>query len=94
MAHEAPLKGHLGARKTVNRLQYHLRWPGMGRDVARLIRCYHFFHLVGKPNQLVPVVLLARIPAVEQPFTKVPVDLVGPLLPTLQTTSTSSSSWM
>ncbi len=35
VAHESLMGGHLGARKTVDRIQSQFYWPGIGGDVRR-----------------------------------------------------------
>ena len=82
LAHEGPLAGHLGVRKTVARLRFNFWWPGMAASVAGVLKCCHTCQVVGKPNQKPPVAPLHPIPAVQPPFTRVLVDIVGPLPPT------------
>ena len=82
LAHEAPLAGHLGVRKTVERLRREFWWPSMSASVANFLKSCHICQLVGKPNQKIPVAPLIPIPAVDPPFTRVLIDMVGPLPPT------------
>ena len=70
---------HLGINKTYSRIQNHFYWPGIKRGVQQFCRSCHVCQLVGKPNQKVPVAPLQPIPAVEEPFSRVIVDCVGPL---------------
>ncbi|XP_076031946.1 uncharacterized protein LOC143019850 [Oratosquilla oratoria] len=79
LGHDSPLSGHLGVRKTLDRIWQHFYWPGIRRDVAQHCRTCHTCQLVGKPNQPVPVAPLKPIPVGEEPFAKVVVDIVGPL---------------
>ncbi|XP_076053551.1 uncharacterized protein LOC143032568 [Oratosquilla oratoria] len=79
LGHDSPLSGHLGVRKTLDRIWQHFYWPGIRRDVAQHCRTCHTCQLVGKPNQPVPVAPLKPIPVGEEPFAKVIVDIVGPL---------------
>ena len=79
LAHESPLAGHMGVRKTVDRLQYRFWWPRMRGEVATFIQRCHLCQVVGKPNQRIPAAPLLPIPAVEPPFTRVIIDMVGPL---------------
>ncbi len=81
LAHEGPMAGHLGIRKTVARLRRNFWWPGMAACVATVLRCCHTCQVVGKPNQAPPVAPLHPIPAVAPPFTRVLIDIVGPLPP-------------
>ena len=82
LAHEGPLAGHLGVRKTVARLRRNFWWPGMAAQVAEIIKCCHTCQVVGKPNQGPPPAPLHPIPAIDPPFTRVLADIVGPLPPT------------
>ncbi|XP_076032451.1 uncharacterized protein LOC143020172 [Oratosquilla oratoria] len=79
LGHDSPLSGHLGVRKTLDRIWQHFYWPGVRRAVAQQCRTCHTCQLVGKPNQPVPVAPLKPIPVGEEPFAKVIMDIVGPL---------------
>ena len=81
LAHEGRLAGHLGVRKTVQRLRRSFWWSGIAGQVSSYIRRCHTYQVVGKPNQIIPVVPLKPIPAVEPPFSRVMIDVVGPLPP-------------
>lgn len=78
LAHDG-LAGHMGVRKTYDRLQRKVFWPGLKRDVAKFIRTCHVSQLTGKPNQKIPVAPLQPIPAMSKPFEYLLVDCVGPL---------------
>ena len=79
LAHDSPLAGHLGVRKTVDRILKHFYWPKVRRDVAAYCKTCYTCQLVGKPNQKIPVAPLNPIPAFGEPFSKVILDCVGPL---------------
>lgn len=79
LAHAAPLAGHLGVRKTLDRLLHYFWWPKMHASVADYLQSCHVCQLVGKPNQKVPVAPLQPIPVVGIPFHRVIIDMVGPL---------------
>ena len=51
----------------------------MAGQVASYIWGCHTCKVVGKPNQVIPVDPLKPIPAVEPPFTRMMIDVVGPL---------------
>lgn len=75
--HNQPAAGHLGIRKTINRISSRYYWPGMFRDVARFVRgcesCQRY-----KPSQLAPAgEMLVHVP--EEPWATVCTDFVGPL---------------
>ena len=79
LAHELPLAGHLGIKKTYQKVLSHFYWPGLHRDVVKYCRACHTCQVVGKPNQKPPVAPLKPIPPVEEPFSRILVDCVGPL---------------
>lgn len=79
LAHDNPFSGHLGVRKTYDRILRHFFWPGLKNDVAHYIRSCHVCQVVGKPNQSIPPAPLYPIPVVGEPFERVLVDCVGPL---------------
>lgn len=77
LAHDGEA-GHMGVRKTYDRLQHKFFWPRLKRDVAKFIRTCHVCQLAGKPNQKIPVAPLQPIPAKSKPFEYLLVDCVGP----------------
>ena len=80
LAHDLPMSGHLGVRKTHNRVLQHFFWPGLKRDVAKWCKECHTCQLGGKPNQNIPQAPLHPIPAFDEPFSHIIIDSVG-LLP-------------
>lgn len=79
LAHESPMGGHLGVRKTLDRVRHHFYWPSVRKDVLSFCRVCHTCQVVGKPNSKIPVAPLKPIPAVGEPFSRVIIDCVGPL---------------
>lgn len=79
MAHETPLAGHLGVNKTHRKILNNFYWPNLRKDVAEYCRSCHACQMVGKPNQTIPKAPLQPLPAVQEPFSRVIVDCVGPL---------------
>ena len=82
LAHEGPLAGHLGIAKTFQRLQRRFWWPAMRKSVSAFVQCCHTCQVVGKPAHAAAPVPLHPIPAIDPPFTRVMIDIVGPLPPT------------
>ena len=82
VAHEHPLSGHLGVNKTYNKILQHFFWPNLRKDVSEHCRSCHTCQMVGKPNQTISKARLHPIPAMGEPFSKVLVDCVGPLIKT------------
>ena len=79
LAHDLPMSGHLGVRKTHNRVLQHFFWPGLKRDVAKWCKEWYTCQLGGKPNQNIPQAPLHPIPAFDEPFSHIIIDCVGPL---------------
>ena len=77
-ARSIPLAGHLGRKKAHARLAQRFYWPSMRQDVAEFCRscgaCQKFSQR--KPAR-VPMIPL---PVVDEPFSRVAMDLVDPLL--------------
>lgn len=77
MAHSTPMAGHLGKKKTVRKLTTHFWWPGLSRDVAAWCRecaaCQRGNNSKRAKAPLMP------LPAVDQPWRRVAIDIVGPL---------------
>ena len=69
IAHNLSMSGHLGIRKTYNRILQHLYWPCLKHDVAKWCRECHTCKLGGKPNQNIPQAPLHPIPAFDEPFS-------------------------
>lgn len=80
LAHESPLAGHFSHRKTKMRVQEHFYWPGISADIKDYCkscdRCQRM-SVKGK----VPPVPLVKMPIMTEPFSRVAIDLVGPLSP-------------
>lgn len=79
LAHDHCLAGHMGVKKTLNRVLRHFFWPGIKADVSQYCKTCHVCQSVGKPNQKIPPAPLHPIPAIGEPFERVLVDCVGPL---------------
>ncbi|XP_069109726.1 uncharacterized protein [Argopecten irradians] len=80
MAHESILSGHLGIRRTIQRVMTEFFWPGVQADVTRFCRscdiCQRTF-----PKGRVPKAPLGTMPLIDTPFKRIAVDLIGPLDP-------------
>lgn len=79
--HDRPLAGHLGVRRTQERIQRDFYWPGIAREVREFCRtCDSCQRSV--PKGYITRVPLGSVPIVTVPFEKVAIDLVGPIKPT------------
>uniref|UniRef100_A0A803TE47 Gypsy retrotransposon integrase-like protein 1 n=1 Tax=Anolis carolinensis TaxID=28377 RepID=A0A803TE47_ANOCA len=78
VAHDNPQGGHLGVRKTTQRISKNFFWPGMYQHIKEFCRscdtCQRFS--TGRDKTKAPLV---PMPVVGEPFFRVGIDLVGPL---------------
>lgn len=73
--------GHMGVRKTYDRILRYFFWPKLKKDVSEYIKTCHMCQIIGKPNQVVKPAPLHPIPAIGELFEHVIIDCVGPLPP-------------
>lgn len=80
LAHNGIMGGHQGIAKTTDRILSSFWWPGHHGDITRFCRscdiCQRTIHK-GK----VPKVPLTKVPVIQTPFSRVAVDLIGPIFP-------------
>ncbi|XP_066959143.1 uncharacterized protein [Macrobrachium rosenbergii] len=76
VAHES---GHMGIRKNVEKIMKYFFWPGLHKDVSRFCRECHTCQIAGKPNETIQKAPLHPIEVRGEPFSKVIIDVVGPL---------------
>ncbi|XP_076037750.1 uncharacterized protein LOC143023126 [Oratosquilla oratoria] len=57
----------------------HFFWPRMSEDIKELINRCVVCQVTGKPNDTPRRVPMCQVPVIEEPFSKVVVDCVGPL---------------
>ena len=80
LAHETMMSGHMGIKKTMDRILNHFFWPGMKDDVRRFcLSCDVCQRTINKG--CVPKVPLGKMPLIDTPFKRVAVDIVGPIHP-------------
>ena len=77
LAHGSHLGAHLGNKKTAQKILRRFFWPGLHRDVSEYCRACEECQR-GKRGRM-PRAPLHPLPAIEQPFKRVAVDIVGPL---------------
>ena len=80
LAPESIVGGHLGAKKTVDRITSNFHWPGVLADVTRFCRYCDICQKTA-PKGRTCKVPLGEMPLMEEPFKRVAVDLVGPISP-------------
>ena len=80
LAHESILGGHLGMKKTSEKIRIQFFWPGLQQDVKLHCLscdvCQKTF-----PKGKVSPASFEKMPLIETPFERVAVDLVGPIQP-------------
>ena len=80
LAHDSTMSGHLGIKKTTDRVFANFYWPGVQGDIRRYcVSCDICQRTV--PKGRVSKVPLGRMPLIDTPFRRVAVDLVGPIYP-------------
>lgn len=80
LAHESVMAGHLGSKKTLERILSSFYWPGIGADVKRFCRSCDICQRT-VPKGRVGKVPLGSLPVIDRVFDRVSVDLIGPLAP-------------
>ena len=80
LAHSGLLGGHLGIKKTLDRVLMNFYWPGLHGDVHRFCQSCDVCQRT-IPKGRVSKVPLQKMPVVGTPFQKIAIDLVGPIFP-------------
>lgn len=80
LGHEAAMAGHMGHRKTLDRIQAYFFWPAMGAEIDRSCRSCDICQRTSDRGRLRPVPL-KPLPVISEPFSRVAVDIVGPIHP-------------
>ena len=80
VAHGSIISGHMGIKKTTDKIQSAFYWPGIQGDVTRFCKsCDVCQKTISKGS--VPKVPLEKMPLIDKPFKRVAIDLVGPISP-------------
>ena len=80
LAHGSIMGGHMGIKKTTDKIQSAFYWPGIQGDVTRYCKsCDVCQKTVNKGS--VPKVPLEKMPLIDKPFKRAAIDLVGPIGP-------------
>ena len=77
---EILLGGHLGAKKTIDRVAEKFYWPGITADIKRYCASCDACQRT-TPRDKVSKLPLGQMPLIDTPFQRVAVDLVGPINP-------------
>ncbi|KAM7313255.1 uncharacterized protein ISCGN_003132 [Ixodes scapularis] len=78
LCHGSSWSGHLGIKKTKDRLLQEYYWPGCFRDAENFVRSCDTCQRIGKPHdkKKAPMRL---VPLITEPFRRLVIDTVGPL---------------
>jgi hypothetical protein len=79
-AHDAPLAGHTGVRRTLRRILNSFFWPTVRKDATHYCKTCDICQKTTDKGRVRPVPLIT-IPSIEQPFKRVAIDLVGEIKP-------------
>ena len=77
LAHNIPLAGHLGRNKTAKRILQRFYWPTVYRDAAKY--CKACPECQKTSTRRTPRAPLIPLPIIEEPFSRIAMDIVGPL---------------
>ena len=80
LAHDSLTAGHFSHRKTSNKIFQKFFWPGAGEHIKRYCKSCHKCQKV-TPKGNVRKVPLGNVPIISEPFSRVAIDLIGPLSP-------------
>lgn len=78
MAHMSTLAGHFGKTKTTLKLMMRFFWPGIRKDVIQMCRACPTCQKTAKRRT--PRYPLVPLPILSRPFSRIAMDLVGPLV--------------
>ena len=80
LAYGSIMGGHMGIKKTADKIQSAFYWPGIQGDMTRYCKsCDVCQKTVNKGS--VPKVPLEKMSLIDKPFKRVAIDLVGPISP-------------
>lgn len=78
LAHGLITGGHMGIKKTTDKIQSAFYWPGIQGDMTIFCKfCDACQKTVSKGST--PKVLLEKMPLTDKPFKRVAINLVGPI---------------
>lgn len=78
LGHDIPMAGHLGIKKTRERILKYFFWPGIFNDTKQYCRSCPKCQK-GTSKTQVSKVPLVQIPRIDVPFQRIAIDMVGPL---------------
>ena len=79
-SHEHPMAGHLGQKRTAERIRREFWWPGCGLEIRRYCLSCDICQRTA-PKHLTKKVPLGKMPIFDTAFKRVAVDIIGPITP-------------
>ena len=79
-AHENLMAGHLGIKRTCERVTFEFYWPRIWAEVTRYCKSCGICQRAGTGSQI-PKVPLVSMPQIDVPFQCVGIDIIGPIRP-------------
>ena len=76
LAHDIPLAGHLGTKKTQSRILQRFFWPGVSHDVKEYCRSCAACQ---KTSKKAPRAKMQSMPIIDEAFSRIAMDMIGPL---------------
>ncbi|GFS96955.1 retrovirus-related Pol polyprotein from transposon 412 [Trichonephila clavipes] len=80
LAHESVFGGHMGVKKTKERIKYNFFWPNMSGEIAEFVQTCKGCQL-RKPEKIGDRAPITPIVRPELPFEIVNIDVIGPIQP-------------
>ena len=80
LAHESIFSGHFSHRKTSDKLFQKFFWPGASSDVVRFCKSCVVCQKYGAKGNVMKVPLHS-MPVISEPFSRIAIDIVGPISP-------------
>lgn len=79
LCHDDPRAGHMGVKRTLNRLRQQYYWPGMRRDVNEYVKRSQICQSIKVERIPKAGAMVTRAGQATRPWETICVDLVGPL---------------
>ena len=80
IAHDGVMSGHFGIRKTTDKTLSQFYWPHVRRDVRNYCKSCDMCQKT-IPKGRVGKLPLGKMPLIDTPFTRIAIDLIGPIHP-------------
>ena len=80
LGHQSTFGGHMGIKKVLDRIKPHFFWPSMYQEVVRMCRSCDICQKTSDRGRVKPAPL-PPLPLISEPFERIAVDIVGPIIP-------------